>query len=188
MPSAAARSPRHDRTATAILDAAAHLLAEHGAATSVANVAAAAGISRATLYRYYPSRNSLFEALAAEAVADAGARVADAGLDRVPIDEALERIVRAMVAVGDRYAVLVHEQVQPNRAEVERLLSAPIRAVLARGVDAGALRSDLPLEVLLDLFGAVLTAAIELTGHRRLGLEDTVAAAIAFFLDGARAR
>jgi AcrR family transcriptional regulator len=188
MPTAAARAPRHDRTATAILDAAAHRLAERGATASMADVAAAAGVSRATLYRYYPSRSSLLEALAAAAVADAGARIADAGLDRVPIDEALERIVRAIVTVGDHYAVVLHEQVQPDPAEVERQLGAPIRAVFARGVDSGALRSDLPVEILLSLLGAVLTAAIDLGGHGRLGLEDTVAAATAFFLDGARAR
>jgi AcrR family transcriptional regulator len=75
----------------------------------MAEVAAAAGVSRATLYRYYPSRETLLEALAAQALAEAGARIADAGLERAPVDEAIERIVRAVIAVGDRYAVLLQE-------------------------------------------------------------------------------
>ena len=51
--------PRYDRTAAAILDAAAHVLSEHGSGANLADVAAAAGVSRATLYRYYPDRDAL---------------------------------------------------------------------------------------------------------------------------------
>src|SRR5439155_15011684 len=83
MPAATA-SPRYDRTAAAILDAAAHVLAERGAGANMAEVAAASGVSRATLYRYYPSREALLEALAAQALADAGSRVADASLYHWP--------------------------------------------------------------------------------------------------------
>src|SRR5439155_14662896 len=124
MPAATA-SPRYDRTAAAILDAAAHVLAERGAGANMAEVAAAAGVSRATLYRYYPSRETLLEALATQALAEAGARIADAGLERAPADEAIERIMRALIAVGDRYAVLLREQVEPNPDEADRLIGAP---------------------------------------------------------------
>src|SRR5256884_9192324 len=119
MPAATA-SPRYDRTAAAILDAAAHVLAERGAGANMAEVAAAAGVSRATLYRYYPDREALLEALASHALADAAARLADAGLERAPVEQAIERIVRALTAVGDRYAVLVREQVEGNPDEIDR--------------------------------------------------------------------
>jgi AcrR family transcriptional regulator len=91
----------------------------------MADVAAASGVSRATLYRYYPSREALLEALAAQALTDAGSRIADAGLDRCPVPEAIERIVRALLAVGDRYAVLLSEQVDPDPAEAERVVGTP---------------------------------------------------------------
>ena len=121
--SAAHSVHRSDRTAGAILDAAAHVLSEQGSSSSsMADVAEAAGVSRATLYRYYPDRESLLHALAAQALADAAARLADAGLDRAPVEEAIERIVRAIVAVGDRYAVIVREQVKFDPADAERLL------------------------------------------------------------------
>src|SRR5271154_7070494 len=87
---------RHDRTATAILDAAAQVLSEHGSRANMADVAAAAGVSRATLYRYYPHREALLDALATEALADAATRLADAGLERAPVEEAIERIVRVL--------------------------------------------------------------------------------------------
>jgi AcrR family transcriptional regulator len=181
-------SPRYDRTATAILDAAAHTLAGHGGGANMAEVAAAAGVSRATLYRYYPSREALLQALAAQALADAGSRIADAGLDRCPVPEAIERLVRALLAVGDRYAVLLGEHVEPDPAAADRAVGEPLRTLFARGIEERVLRDDLPAELLVKLFGGLLAAAVKLVGSRELGLEETAAATTALFLDGARPR
>ena len=186
--SAARGVPRYDRTAAAILDAAAHALSEHGNNANMADVAGAAGVSRATLYRYYPDREALLDALASHALAEAAARLADAGLERASVEDAIERIVRALTAVGDRYAVLVREQVEADPDEIERLVAAPMRAVFARGIESGLLRQDLPAEVLLELFGGALQAALRLTQRGKLGLEDASAAAASVFLNGARAR
>jgi len=183
---AEASSPRYDRTAAAILDAAAHTLAEHGGSANMAEVAAAAGVSRATLYRYYPSRGALLQALAAQALAEAGSRIADAGLDRCPVPEAIERIVRALLTVGDRYTVLLSEQVQPDPTEADRAVGDHLRAVIARGIGEGVLRDDLPAEVIHQLFGGLLAASVKLVGERQLGLEETAAATTTLFLDGAR--
>ncbi len=180
--------PRYDRTTAAILDAAAHALSEHGTRANMAELAAAAGVSRATLYRYFPDREALLDALATHALAEASARLADAGLERAPVEEAIERIVRALTAVGDRFAVVVGEQVESDSGEIERLIAAPMRQVFARGVEAGLLRQDLPTEVLLELFGGALQAALRLTQRGQLGLEEASAAAASVFLDGARAR
>lgn len=179
---------RSDRTASAILDAAAHVLSEQGSGnSSMADVAEAAGVSRATLYRYYPHREVLLEALATKALADAAGRLADAGLERAPVEEAIERIVRAIAAVGDRYAVLVHERVEFDRAEAQRLLGGPMQSVFERGVADGVLRQDIPLDVLLEAFGGALMAAVKLVQQGGLGLEEASAAIAAVFLDGARA-
>lgn len=180
--------PRHDRTAAAILDAAAHVLSEHGAGSNMAEVAAAAGVSRATLYRYFPHREALLDALAAQALADGAAHLADAGLERAPVEEAIERIVRAIVAVGDRYSVIVSEHVKFDQAEADRLLGTPMRAVFARGVESGLFREDVPVDVLLEIFGGAILAAVKLTRRGRLGREEASAAAASVFLDGARAR
>src|SRR6266487_1086140 len=126
--------------------------------------------------------------MASHALADAAARLGDAGLERAPVEEAIERIVRALTAVGDRYAVLLREQVEADPDEIERLVAAPMRAVFARGLESGLFRQDLPAEVLLELLGGTLVAALKLTQHGQLGLEEASAAAASVFLNGARAR
>jgi hypothetical protein len=96
--------------------------------------------------------------------------------------------VRAIVAVGDRYSVVIFEHVKLDPAEAERLLGAPMRAVFARGIESGVLRQDIPADVLLELFGGALMAAVKLTQRHQVGLEEASAATAAIFLDGARAR
>jgi hypothetical protein len=106
----------------------------------------------------------------------------------VPAEEAIERIVRALVAVGDRYSVLVLERVRCDPEKIERLVAEPMRRVFQRALDEGLLRDDLPLDIQLELFGGALKAGVTLASERRLGLEDAAAAVTSSYLDGARRR
>lgn len=180
-------SPRFDRTSAAILDAAARVFADEGASANLAVVATAAGVSRTTLYRYYANRESLLQALVRDAIEDAVRRLADAGLERAPVEDAIERILRAFVIVGDRYAVLVSDLPWYDKADRSQL-QAPVRAVLTRGIESGVLRNDLSAEALNELLGGVALSAIKLTQHQGLGQEEASAAAASLFLNGARPR
>jgi AcrR family transcriptional regulator len=187
MPTPGRRTPRFDRTSAAILDAAARVFAEEGAAANLAAIATAAGVSRATLYRYYASRETLLDALVVDAIEEAAGRLADAGLERAPIDDAIERIVRAFVTVGDRYAVLVSDLPRVDKADMSPL-QVPVEAVLTRGMETGVLRDDLSPPVLKEFLAGAALSAIKLTRHHGLGLEEASAAAASLFLDGARRR
>jgi AcrR family transcriptional regulator len=187
MPQTDSNSPRFDRTSAAILDAAARVFADEGASANLATVATAAGISRATLYRYYKSREVLLEALVRDAIDEAARRLADAGLERAPVEDAIERILRAFVTVGDRYAVLISDLPWYEKADKSQL-QTPVRAVLTRGIESGVLRNDLSAEVLNELLGGAALSAIKLTQHHNLGQEEASAAAASLFLDGARPR
>jgi TetR/AcrR family transcriptional regulator, mexCD-oprJ operon repressor len=174
-----------ERVAAAIVAAAAQVFAHEGAGASMADVAAAAGVGRATVYRYFPTRQALLERLAAIAVRDAGARLAEAHLESVSPEEGVTRAVRALLEVGDYFTVLARERVRPDAADYDDRLVAPLRRLFERGQAAHAFRADIAVEwltnALLDLVASVVAS------RPALGRDDTVAAVSALFLDGARA-
>ncbi len=177
----------HLRTPAAILETAMHVLAERSEAT-VGEIAAAAGVGRATFYRYYPTREALVAALADEAVDELAARIADARLERASVEDAIVRMLRVFLTVADRYIVVVRERVHLEKQAVEERLGAPILAVFARGIDEGVLRPDVGVEPLAHLFGSLVLGALETDMLGSLGLEQSAATLASLFLEGASGR
>jgi AcrR family transcriptional regulator len=89
------------RTRGAILSAAASVLARDRAAP-LPQVAAAAGVGRTTLHRYFPDRETLIDATIKDSIRAIQQSVTDAALEQGSPLEAMRRAVAAMVAVGDR--------------------------------------------------------------------------------------
>jgi TetR/AcrR family transcriptional repressor of mexCD-oprJ operon len=180
----APRQALQQRVAAAILEAAARVLATDGEQASMHDVAVAAGVARATVYRYFPNRQALLDELAELAVSDASARLASARLEDVPVEEGLARAVRGLVDVGDSFIVLARERVRPEPQHFERMVAAPLRRLLERGQSTQAIRGDIPSAWLTEsLVGLVVSV---LSSAPPLGREDTVAAITSLFLDGAR--
>jgi TetR/AcrR family transcriptional repressor of mexCD-oprJ operon len=178
-----------DRTAAAIIDSAAAILAARGEAVSMEEIASAAGVGRATLYRYFPNREALLEAMAAASVQELAARVKDAGLEAVSFEEAIARLARGFIATGSMYIALSGDGARrtdayPN-ADVEVI--EPIRALFRRAIADGSLRGDLAPELLMDLFSGLIKGALDATSRRHRGIEETAAAVTSVFLSGARA-
>lgn len=172
------------RVSAAILEAAAAVLAERGEQASMADVAVAAGMARATVYRYFPNREALLEALGRLAIENAGERLEAGRLQEVAVPEAFERAVRALVGVGDSFVVVSRENGRPDAAEFERQVAGPLRALVERGQSLGEIRDDLPASWLMEsLIGIVVSG---LQTRPSLGAEDTVAGITSLFLDGAR--
>jgi AcrR family transcriptional regulator len=182
----AARPPLQERVASAILEAAARVLAARGEQASMHDVAAAAGLARATVYRYFPNRQALLDEVAEVAVLDAGARLAAARVDQVPVEEGVRRAVRALVEVGDPFLVLARERVRPDPDELERAIAAPLRRMFERGQREGELRDDVPGPWLGESLMALVVAV--LSSPPALGREDLIAAISSIFMDGTRAR
>jgi len=148
------------------------------------DVAAAAGVARATVYRYFPNREALLEAVGRVALEDAGERLRAARLDEVDVAVGLERAVRALVGVGDGFVVLARERARPDTAGFDDGIGAPMRNLIARGQELGAIRADVPAAWLTEaLFGLVVNV---MGAAPPLGAEDTIAAISSVFLDGAR--
>ena len=178
-----------DRTAAAIVDSAAAIMAERGDAASMADIASVAGVSRATLYRYFPNREALLHAMATTSVEELAARIADADLRGIPVKEAIARLVRGFVAIGSKYVAVSsgHRHRTADHPSVDALLSEPVRELFRRGIADGSLRADLDPELLLDLFSGLIKAALDITSGGRAGVEEASAAVTTLFLDGTSA-
>jgi TetR/AcrR family transcriptional repressor of mexCD-oprJ operon len=149
----------------------------------MADVAAAAGIARATLYRYFPTREAVLQALEAAANAEAGQRLAEAHLDQAPIEEALARAIRALVGVGEHFLVLLRERRPPEPG-----FTAPLAALIERGRDSGHIRSDVPIACLVESLLVLVGACVRTGKPLGMGAEDMSSTALRLFLTGAQAR
>jgi TetR/AcrR family transcriptional repressor of mexCD-oprJ operon len=184
MSTSSAGQPLQQRVAAAILEGAARTLAIHGPAASMNDVAIAAGVARATVYRYFPTRQVLLDELALLALREADDRLGSARIEEVPTREAVSRVVRALVDIGDAFVVLARERARAT--EFDRTLGDPLGRLFERGQASGDIRDDLPVPWLREaLLGVALSV---LTSKPAQGREDTVAAITSLFLDGARRR
>jgi TetR/AcrR family transcriptional regulator, mexCD-oprJ operon repressor len=182
----APRQALQQRVAAAILDGAAQLFALQGAQASMNDVAEAAGVARATVYRYFPNRETLLDELARAAVSDVDARLESARIDEVTPEEGIARAVRALVDVGDGFVLLTRERLRSDPEQFERRLIQPLRRLFERGQAGGDIRDEITSARLTEsLIGLIVGV---LTSSPPLGREDMTATITGLFLDGARAR
>jgi AcrR family transcriptional regulator len=94
-PSPRSRPTRSDAQRQAILDAACLLFIDKGfGGTNINDIADAVGVTRTALYYYFPSKESMLEALTEE-VTEKASRIARSvsGRDELPADEALRLLI-----------------------------------------------------------------------------------------------
>jgi AcrR family transcriptional regulator len=157
------KSRRSERAHAAILTATTELLAEVGyGALTIEGVAARAGVGKATVYRWWPSKG----ALVIEAVSLALPMPApiDTGDLRDDLTAVVRRVVDTLTRVPEGAvipALAADVMSDPQLAEQFRSqLLRPRRSavveVLLRAVDRGELPTDVDTDVLLDIYsGAV---------------------------------
>ncbi|HEX6027038.1 MAG TPA: TetR/AcrR family transcriptional regulator [Solirubrobacter sp.] len=166
-----------ERNAEAILDATEALLAR-GAPASTSAVAAEAGVSRVTVYAHFPTREALLEAVAERVVKRAVAAIDAANINDGPPLEALERLIAAAWGEIERnraVATAASEQLSPaalNRSHAA--LHEPIGALIRRGQQEGAFRTDLPAGWLVASYFSLMHACGDEVRNGRIGADEAV--------------
>src|SRR5829696_7988382 len=163
--------PRDARADASILRAVLGLIADHGAEhLRIDDVAARAGVGKATIYRRYRSRDALLTAAVAAVVGDIA--IPDTGSTR----DDLLALMRDAVAVYagppasramPELVAAMNRDAGVGRATREGFLAprrAALRSVLERGVERGDLRPDLDTELALDVLGGPLFYRLLITG------------------------
>ncbi|WP_408994786.1 TetR/AcrR family transcriptional regulator [Streptomyces sp. 1268] len=117
-------SPQKQRTRRAVLDAAAGGWARDPA-VSLSRIAAAAGVGRATVHRYFPDREHLRSALTSDSWSSLHAAIVEAAPGTGSVLEVIDRIVSAMIHVGDPVLFLSPRQRErlPTRTPQSRARS-----------------------------------------------------------------
>lgn len=133
------------RNREAILDAAVAVLAADPSA-SLADVARRAGLGRATLYRHFPSREALRDAIRAEALARAETALAAADLESLPPREGVRRAAEVLVPLGMRFRVLLAEgaDVDPEFVAARDRVLAPLVGLVARATAPASTPASAP--------------------------------------------
>lgn len=141
-------------------------------------IAAEAGVGRATLHRYFPSRTDLLLAAAMEGLAALEAALDLARLPDLSHHDALVTVVEILVQSGDRlhFTLLAGELLgDPDVAAAETRLNARLQLVLDAAVAAGVLRSDVPKAWRFRAIEALVYAAWTAVANGELAPRDAPA-------------
>ena len=158
---------------------------------SLADVAAALGVSRTTLYSRFPTRQALLVALADAALDAVEKALVEARLDDGDVPGSLCRLITLLVPLGPRTEFLLRERsLDAEPALVARYTAAdvPLIEYVARAQQAGVLRADLPAWWVASSVFATVGSAWEAIADGRLAPRDAPALVLATVLDGARVR
>ena len=182
-----ARKPRADRVRNRerVLEAAKAVFADGGPGGSLEAVAQKAGVGIGTLYRHFPTREALFEAVYRREVEQLVELAGRMSADLPPVD-ALRRWMHANVefvatkkGMSMALAVAVHAGSDLTMYSMDRLGRAldPLRR---RAVAAGAIRADITTEdIMRTVVGLCYT-------HDKPGWTVHVLRLVDVFLDGMR--
>lgn len=179
------RKPRADsiRNRELLLEAATQIFSNGGPQASLEAVARLAGVGIGTLYRHFPTREALFEAVYRHEVDHLADLAEQLGHGRDPV-EALRKWLQASIRLAATkkgmiagLQLVAHGSSELKAYSWERLTKA-IGLLLDRAAAAGKIRADIPPEDLLrTLFGIFYSQATAAWQPNALRLVDV-------FVDG----
>ncbi|MEV5328138.1 helix-turn-helix domain-containing protein [Nonomuraea sp. NPDC052634] len=177
-----------------IMKAAIHHLNENPLA-SMAQLAEAAGVSRATLHRHFSSREELMLALAHRAhdrrerlQEQCGLAAATASQNPKALAEALDALIVGMIEIADEYGFGLTDytlMIEPELRRRAEELEARELEFYAAAQRAGALRADLPVRWVSNTVYGLMATVRESLRHGDVARRDLPRLLRATFLEGA---
>jgi AcrR family transcriptional regulator len=163
--------PKDERADRAIVDATLEQMATSGARDlRIDDVAARAGVGKATIYRRHRSKNALISAAVATLVSEI--EIPDTGSTRDDLLALMQQAVELYSgSLAPRLMPSLIEEARRNpelaatvRDEFLSGRRAALSAVLERGVRRGDLRRGLDIELALDVLGGAIFYRLLVTG------------------------
>jgi AcrR family transcriptional regulator len=151
-----------------LVTAARKVFDQQGGGASMESIAKEAGVGIGTLYRHFPTRQALLEAVYRDQVEELCALARE--LSDEPADKALERWLRALMAFATTKKNLSSSLMSgPNKSEVATSCSAMVREaatkLLAEAQRTGQVRGDVDAIDLLRMSHALAIAADQPYSH-----------------------
>lgn len=150
-----------NKTQRNILNAAFEVLAQDFSAP-LEKIADLAGVTRATLHRYYNNRETLMEATGIELCRLTKTIIDEASASYDKPHEQLKAVIMKSAEMGDRFHFLMHamehdnhQQHYPKFQEVEQQLTLLIEAVRQDGF----IRADVPTIWIIHMYYGVMSAS-----------------------------
>jgi AcrR family transcriptional regulator len=136
-----------------LMVAAAACFAEQGVDVSVDEIARRAGVGHGTVFRRFPTKDALLEAVVCERARGLAA-AADEATESADVWAGFEEFVREASAVYGRDRALLEGLGRCVDAEDVDAFVAAVRRLVARAQEAGVLRNDVSAEDVLELVPA----------------------------------
>jgi AcrR family transcriptional regulator len=160
--------PGHDQAA--VLRTAIDLFNRHGYnGTSIADIAAALGVTKSAIYHHVDSKEDLLAAALEEALAELTTAV-EAAVDgpgtahdrlRVAVHRSVEILIAHQPAVTLLLRVHGNSQIEQAALQRRRELDEKVADLVAAAIDEGALRSDIPPPVASRLLFGLVNSLVE---------------------------
>jgi AcrR family transcriptional regulator len=180
-PSKPSRRPRSDgeRNRLRLIEAAKHVFAEKGAAASLEQVAREAEVSIASLYRHFPTRDSVISAVYQQEVdtlIEAANRLVAEQEPKAAVREWLMLFVDFLDAKHGM-AEAMDTLMGGAAGKTPDRLASPITALVTHAVEAGVFQSDVePLDLLRALSGVATIRVSESWKHSAVRMVDLLLA------------
>lgn len=185
----ARRKPRADslRNRELLLVAAGEIFSTGGPQASLEAVARKAGVGIGTLYRHFPTREALFDAVYRHEVEQLRARAEQLLEEPDPVEALRQwfqtniRLVATKKGMIEALQLAVHGSSELKAYTFQRMVEA-VGLLLDRAVKAGMVRDDIPAQDLLSTLFGILYA------QNSANWQPAAMRMVDVFVDGLRAR